>query len=757
MVTTAHPFQHDRSHSSTLNCWCPISAIDRHRGHRIARGLGLNVLLLLLLWPWAIGLAQDLPTAPVNVAASSADSVGVSVDLSDLSDSAKFPLSSTGKWTGYLEFLGKPGTERSLGQPDLFLPLLQDVNDMTFFNLRGQLQFDNTDVHEYNIGLGHRHMFQEWILGGYGYFDHRNTPFNNVYNQFTGGLEALSVDWDFRVNGYLPENKTETITRNANVGVIQPGDQINVKIDGIVQEKALPGLDGEVGYLLPIPWKAYTAVFDETRVYAGGYHFLGEGQFESVTGTRGRVEWRAYDLPALGPGSRFMMGVEAQWDEPRGSQAFGLASLRIPFDVFSDKSTRKALTGLDRRMLQPVIRDVDIVTSEVEVPAEITAALNQAGQAYTKVVEVDFTNEADLQTVLDDPTNQEAPTLIIPKNNGGMISLSDTLALNTNQTLGGAGLNVDYESATLGFGTIGHSLDGAVEGFLASAGFGGDRLIDMAPDTGLNGVTLNANENSPNALRVNTDGGDTAGTRYVANSHLKDSTGDVLLAQGSGAVIRIDHSRFTGSSGSSANGSGVEAKDEGTIYISNSYIGDNGGHGLHADGDGTGTTTIIADNMTIANNGNSGVDANGGGGGGAFVKLTNSLVTGGFRPIVVNGIGNKIFMDNVDVINNDDGVNVWDGELEIYNTRIFGSDLDGLYIQGSTASVIGDKVTIIGVGKGTGIDFRGGTVTLTNTTASEHRRNYRTIGSGGSLTLNGCVVSLGGTKVYDHFDDIPCE
>ena len=345
-----------------------------------SRFLTLVLVALLLLWPGMIGaegLKIDLPSTPIHLEAASANSVEAQVDLGD---PTKFPFSSEGKWKGYLEFLGKPGTERSLGQPDLFLPLLQDKNDMTFFNLRGQLQFDNTDVHEYNIGLGHRHMFKEWILGGYGYYDKRHTQLGNSYNQFTGGLEAMSVDWAFRANGYLPENKTATsTTADTNATVIRPGDQIKVAIGGLVQEKPLPGVDGEVGYLLPIPWKAYTAVFDETRVYAGGYHFFGEDQFESVTGPRGRVEWRAYDLPFLGPGSRFMMGVEAQWDEPRGSQAFGLASLRIPFDVFSDKSKRKALKGLDRRMLQPVIRDVDVVTSEVQNVTVITGALNQAG------------------------------------------------------------------------------------------------------------------------------------------------------------------------------------------------------------------------------------------------------------------------------------------------------------------------------------------------------------------------------------------
>ena len=377
--------------------------------------------LLLLLLPNAIW-AEGLPE-PLHLAVPSAESAELLVDPSSPMTHA---FSSTAKWKGYLEFLGKPGTARSLGQPDLFLPVLQDINDMTFLNIRGQLQFDNTDNSETNIGLGHRHMFKEWILGGYGYYDRRNTQYGSHVNQFTGGLEAMSVDWGFRVNGYLPESQTTTFTGDANVSVIRPSDQIQVQIDGIVQERALPGIDGEVGYLLPIPWEAYTDVFDETRVYAGGYHFFGEDQFDSVTGPRGRLEMRAYDLPVLGPGSRFMMGVEAQWDEPRGSQAFGLFSLRIPFDVFSEKSKRKALKGLDRRMLQPVIRDVDVVTSDVTLPTETLPALNQAGQAYTKVVEVDFTNEGELQTTID--MNTDGTTLIIPKNNGGMITLSNTLS-----------------------------------------------------------------------------------------------------------------------------------------------------------------------------------------------------------------------------------------------------------------------------------------------------------------------------------------
>ena len=529
----------------------PVAAAHSRRFVRASLALFLVPLLGLGWLGSSAALAQDGLLEPVDLAVTSAESAEVLVDLSSPMTHA---FSSTAKWKGYLEFLGKPGTARSLGQPDLFLPVLQDSNDLTFLNIRGQLQFDNTDNSETNIGLGHRHMFEEWILGGYGYYDRRNTQYGSAYNQFTGGLELMSVDWAFRVNGYLPENQTNTFTGDADVSVLPAGDSINVQVNGVVQERALPGLNGEVGYLLPIPWEAYTKVFDETRVYAGGYHFLGQDQFESVTGPRGRVEWRAYDLPVLGPGSRFMMGVEAQWDEPRGSQAFGLASLRIPFDVFSDKSTRKRLTGLDRRMLQPVIRDVDVVTNEYDVPTETLPALNQAGEVYQQVVEVEYTDETALQMVLNDPANQAVPTLIIPKNNGGMIELDSTLALNRNQTLGGAGgrggLRVGFDSQWLGRGSVGYTPAGAATGFVARNDYSTSQpLLAMAgADSEVNGLTLDANKRAKQVLRVNTSpaSGHEEGTRYVANMLIKNARESNVLAYWSGAKIRIDNSRITG-------------------------------------------------------------------------------------------------------------------------------------------------------------------------------------------------------------------
>ena len=101
------------------------------------------------------------------------------------------------KWGPSVSFEAKPGNERTLGEIDLFAPLWQDDRSMVFGNVRGQ--GDTDDNLEGNVGLGYRRILDsDWIVGGYGYFDYRYSENNNGFVQGTLGVEALSVDWDFR-------------------------------------------------------------------------------------------------------------------------------------------------------------------------------------------------------------------------------------------------------------------------------------------------------------------------------------------------------------------------------------------------------------------------------------------------------------------------------------------------------------------------------------------------------------------------------
>ena len=116
-----------------------------------------------------------------------------------------------GKWTPHIDLEGKPGTKRSLAETDLFLPLWQDDDTLLFGSFR--LRMDDSDSREGNFGAGLRQMFDNgWNLGGYGYFDHRKSPYGNSFNQATLGIEALSLDWDLRANAYLPFGRTAHFT-----------------------------------------------------------------------------------------------------------------------------------------------------------------------------------------------------------------------------------------------------------------------------------------------------------------------------------------------------------------------------------------------------------------------------------------------------------------------------------------------------------------------------------------------------------------
>src|SRR5258706_5643382 len=106
------------------------------------------------------------------------------------------------KWQGSLDALGRGGSENS-GQLDLFQPLYQNSNTLLFGNAIGALDSDSSNGA--NFGAGIRHIVDgQFILGAYGYFDWLRSPNANTFYQVSGGLETMTTDWDFRVNGYLP-------------------------------------------------------------------------------------------------------------------------------------------------------------------------------------------------------------------------------------------------------------------------------------------------------------------------------------------------------------------------------------------------------------------------------------------------------------------------------------------------------------------------------------------------------------------------
>lgn len=276
------------------------------------------------------------------------------------------------KWAPHIDLEAKPGSDRSLGEADLFIPVAQSADSLLFANLR--LRMDDQSSNEGNYGLGVRHMLDSgWNLGAYGYFDRRRTEYDNYFNQVTLGLEALSQDWDLRANYYAPVGRRTHLVDALNTAEVS-GTTVIFRGG---EERSMGGFDAELGWRVPL----FDAGADKQfRLFGGAYHFSESG-VEDITGPRLRAELTFDSVPGLWAGSRFSIGAEWQKDDPRGSQSFLTARLRIPLQVYGKPASQ--LTPMERRMADPVVRDIDVVSQAGQFSAPEVATQLADGTAFT--------------------------------------------------------------------------------------------------------------------------------------------------------------------------------------------------------------------------------------------------------------------------------------------------------------------------------------------------------------------------------------
>ncbi len=377
------------------------------------------------------------------------------------------------KWGAHIDLEGKLGDDRDIGEVDLFIPLSQDDDTLLFSTLRGRI--DNQDSEEGNFGLGLRQMMSNgWNIGGYGYFDRRNTGFDNSFNQITLGAEALSETFDLRANVYMPiSDKTKSAPGAGSADFAGAG--ISVRPG---QEKALKGFDAEIGWRAP--------VFDlegnkHLRLYAGGYHFYTSG-VEDVTGPRARAELVFTEIKQLWSGSRLSLNAEFQHDDPRGSQGFISARLRIPLQKESRNLAK--LSYMEQRMVDPIVRDVDIVSQAGAFGAAETVTQTADGKTLT-VIDNGTVTGATLATEVTNAGDNAAIIL-----NGNYTGINDHIVVRQGQSIyGGATVAVKLaDGSTEYIKTPSATLSGT--GGNGSMG-GPRRILQMADNSRLEGATLN--------------------------------------------------------------------------------------------------------------------------------------------------------------------------------------------------------------------------------------------------------------------------
>lgn len=235
---------------------------------------------------------------------------------------------------------------------DLFVPLWQnDTSDLVFTDLR--INDRTGSPFEGNIHLGYRHLFEEsqQAFGIYGAWDRKKTQFKNYFNQLTVGGEYWIKNWFIGANYYQPIGNTKKSLSSIVTDITTSEAGLSI-INNVSYEKAMPGTDAEVGY----------EFIEGLMGYAGGYYFASSGA-ATVYGPRARLsyDWSPAHGRILGIFDKVGLEAGVQRDKPRG--VTGYLSVNVRIGWLLDKKSE--LKGLSRHMIDPVRRDIDVVSGEI--------------------------------------------------------------------------------------------------------------------------------------------------------------------------------------------------------------------------------------------------------------------------------------------------------------------------------------------------------------------------------------------------------
>lgn len=331
------------------------------------------------------------------------------------------------KWDAWLETGGYLSSERDRGELVAYAPLWQDDNSLIFTDIRGKFFSDNAQ--EANLAVGYRELTDDWIYGAWVGYDLRRSDNDHIFRQASVGLEVLGVDHDFRVNGYLPVSDARNSAQGSNI--IFSGNQIFLTGG---REVPLGGFDAEVGYRLPIEdWFAQTQG-QQFWLHAGGFFFSADEAPENQVGPKLRATWRLSNLAGMPEGSRLAFETEYQHDRMRDNQLEVGFRLRIPLSGWGDTKRPRPLSPLERRMVEGLERDTDIVVGRSGREQVADAA---TGTLLSAVVQADARD--NLQAIT---AGVGADKLILVDGTAGPVNGSATLTASQTLASGGTALRV---------------------------------------------------------------------------------------------------------------------------------------------------------------------------------------------------------------------------------------------------------------------------------------------------------------------------
>ncbi len=271
------------------------------------------------------------------------------------------------------KLMGKLGVSRSLARLGIVIPILQRSENLVYLPIIGMLDINNTN--ELNLGIGYRQIVnQNYILGGYSFFDYRKSQYDNYFKQITLGLELFFQRLEFRTNIYLPEKKSK-------FGYSKKIKNVSVNYDGVNTEhvfsnsrtryKEIPNYGGDIEVGVSINY--------DNNIYLAYYHFFNKINSNVINGIRVRSTYQYTDVVTY--------DAEISYDNKRKFNAF------VGFSVSFVK--RQANFSLLNKMTMLPIRDVDIVV-DVDETALMEDVVTNSYDGYVPLIDLEMFTKLSL-------------------------------------------------------------------------------------------------------------------------------------------------------------------------------------------------------------------------------------------------------------------------------------------------------------------------------------------------------------------------
>ena len=272
-----------------------------------------------------------------------------------------------------------------------------------------------------------------------------------------------------------------------------------------------------------------------------------------------------------------MLSGEIQRDDQRGTQEFLGFKFRLPLQP--ETATRR-LNAQERRMVDPVVRDVDIVTQQ----AQVSEAVKMDGQAIGKVAKLSGNS---LQSQLD---NAAAGTLLLLD---GEATVNAPVTLAAGQALRGGGAVITLTGASSGK-TFTYTIPGA-SGTIRGA-VAGDGVVKMSANSALRDIRVENTSAAANSWAISANGATGASLNNVT---MVSAAGGLNIGSSNNFTLR--DSRIT-----AAQGSAIAISASTGLDINRNTLVQNGASsvGIRADN----ATGSIRGNIVTTNGNGNGLD-----------------------------------------------------------------------------------------------------------------------------------------------------